>query len=298
MRRVVGQQARRHGLAVQPLLQVVERRDLARRAGPAARRRAPRRSTACSRTSGNARADVVAVARIEPRLAAVRRRAARGCRPISIRRGSRPDRSGSISACVHRIGQHRRAEGQALIDRGRPGAALEPGEEGLGRAAPARTRSPRSAPPACRRPPASAALARRADTPTRIPPISSLSSAKRPGRIQRVEPAGEQPRHLGSARGAQPVDDPRPGMAAGPSTGRLRPDQRHRLRQVADVVVGQPEQHRIDPLLDELAHQRRLDVTLRQPAGHRGERPAAVRVGRGRQIIRRAAGACRCATGV
>ena len=79
--------------------------------------------------SGNAGGNVLGAARIQPPAARASRQAARGCRPISIRRASPPGRSAAMSAassgcasiggrntgCVRRIGARR--------------AALQPGEQ-------------------------------------------------------------------------------------------------------------------------------------------------------------------------
>src|SRR3546814_6406915 len=50
-----------------------------------------------------------------------------------------------------------------------------------------------------------------------------------------------------------------------------RPDERHGLRHVADVVVGPAEQHRIDALLHEAADHRRLGAGKVEAAGERSE---------------------------
>ena len=68
---------------------------------------------------------------------------------------------------------------------------------------------------------------------------------------------------------------------------RRRPDQGHRLRQIAHIVIGHPKQHRIGPLLDQAADQAGLGLLEHQRAGHGGERIAAVRVGRVAEIIRK-----------
>ena len=57
---------------------------------------------------------------------------------------------------------------------------------------------------------------------------------------------------------------------------RLRPDQRHRLGKVADIVVGIAEQHRIHALGDQRAQHCRLDRRDRQVAGDRRQRQPAI----------------------
>ena len=49
--------------------------------------------------------------------------------------------------------------------------------------------------------------------------------------------------------------------------------------EVADIVVGPAEQHRIDPRLDGLADHGRLGGVEGQVAGERGQRPPPVRIG-------------------
>ena len=69
-------------------------------------------------------------------------------------------------------------------------------------------------------------------------------------------------------------------------TARRRPHQRDGLRQIADVVVGQREQHRIGALGDQRADHARLGMLERQRAGERRERIAAIGIGHGAEIIR------------
>ena len=70
---------------------------------------------------------------------------------------------------------------------------------------------------------------------------------------------------------------------------RPRPDQRRGLGQIADVVVREREQDRIDPLLHEAPDQRRLGLAEGETAGHGGQRPAALGIGRaGKKILEQA----------
>ena len=64
-----------------------------------------------------------------------------------------------------------------------------------------------------------------------------------------------------------------------------RPHQRDGFGEVADVVVGQFEQHRIGALGDQRADHAGLGVLERQRAGERRERKAALRIGRRAQIV-------------
>src|SRR6202790_3187311 len=72
---------------------------------------------------------------------------------------------------------------------------------------------------------------------------------------------------------------PRPLPAASRGEGgrrRLRPHQRDRFRQIADVIIGQREQHRVGAGGDQVADQARFCVLERQRAGQRRERVATI----------------------
>ena len=64
-----------------------------------------------------------------------------------------------------------------------------------------------------------------------------------------------------------------------------RPDQRDRLGEVADIVVGVGEQHLVDAFGDQRAQHRRLDAGDVEVAGERRQRIAAVGVRRGAEIV-------------
>ena len=74
--------------------------------------------------------------------------------------------------------------------------------------------------------------------------------------IEMIEHFRQHRRRIGSAGQAQPVD--RVGNADGAIVERARsplgrrPQQRHGLGHVADIVAAHVEQHRIDPLLGQL----------------------------------------------
>ena len=67
---------------------------------------------------------------------------------------------------------------------------------------------------------------------------------------------------------------------------RHRPHQRDGFGEIADIIVGQREQHRIGALGDQAADQARFGVREAQRAGERGQRPAALGIGRRAEIIR------------
>jgi hypothetical protein len=61
---------------------------------------------------------------------------------------------------------------------------------------------------------------------------------------------------------------------------RLRPHQCDGFREIADIVVGQGEQHRVGALGDQGADEAGLGVLERQRAGERRQRIAALGIGR------------------
>ena len=67
-------------------------------------------------------------------------------------------------------------------------------------------------------------------------------------------------------------------MVAAQRLLRLWPDQRHRLGEVADIVVGIAEQHRVHALGDERTQHRRLHGRDRQVAGDGRQRQPAIRI--------------------
>ena len=75
-------------------------------------------------------------------------------------------------------------------------------------------------------------------------------------------------------------------LRGGAGRGGRRPEQPHGLRQVADVVVRHPEQHRVDPLGDEPADDVRLGLLEHERVRHGGERPAALGVRRVGEVVR------------
>ena len=92
-----------------------------------------------------------------------------------------------------------------------------------------------------------------------------------------VEPAGDQTRQLGLGRHGQRLDhlgQQRRRRVRPP----LRPHQRHRLGQVADVVVRPGEQHRVGALLRQGADQAGLGGIEGELAGECCEADAAIGV--------------------
>ena len=112
-----------------------------------------------------------------------------------------------------------------------------------------------------------------------------LEQRPAPCRVEPVEPAGEQRRNLHWLAPTAPSrrwSASRSGSAVSVLAG---PDQRDRLGGVAHIVAGQIEQHGIDARREHLGQ----DAAKRQPeeqsVGERGERVAAVGIGRGREIV-------------
>ena len=101
-----------------------------------------------------------------------------------------------------------------------------------------------------------------------------------------VEQPGQHLRPVGTARRLQFRDDlGERRLMVGDIRRRLRPDQRHRLRQVADIVVGIAEQHRVHALHHQRAQHRRLDRRDGQVAGDGSQRQAAIRILDAAEII-------------
>ena len=181
MRGKFGHELLRDAFAIEPLLQHVERLHAAvahdqklavDRAGQTQR----------IEEIGKALGNILAGARIEPRdLAAV---AARGdglhadAVPFPFGHELGRIERGEIGV-VERMRQHRRPERRRIAARRFVGAAFEPGEQlDVGRRRPGQSSSMSCASVAPSA--ATAALASRADTPMRKPPVTSLISAQRP----------------------------------------------------------------------------------------------------------------------
>ena len=160
--------------------------------------------------------------------------------------------SAAKSAVVERVGQHDRAE--AARRRSAPGGVSRgrrARRRGRRRAARGRARAPRSR--AGRAPPrsASACLARRAETPTRRPPVTSFRSAKRPvasRRSSRRSTSGGTSRRE-AARRVSTTSASGGLRSAGPAPARSARWSRRGRRQ----VVGEGEELRVDALGDQVA---------------------------------------------
>ena len=246
MRGMLLQHLGRHGLAVQPLLQVVERRHglLA-----AHQQLAVEHALEVDRLDdvGKGAGDVLAGAAVEPL------HAARGgdlhADAVPFPFGAEVRRIERVElGAVDRIGQHRRQEGAAGIA---AAAAARP-------AAASRTAAGRAATRPCQISStastgwlpmlATACLASRAETPTRSAPVSSFSSAQRP-----VESSASSQRFRIAgvcglvARCSVSTTSPRRRRRPGGGIG--LPDQRQRLGEIADIVVGEGEQLGADLVL-------------------------------------------------
>ena len=63
------------------------------------------------------------------------------------------------------------------------------------------------------------------------------------------------------------------------------PEQRRGLGRVADEIAAERPQHRVDPRLHDGAHGAGFDGREVEPVGQRGERPAAIGIGRGGEVF-------------
>ena len=203
-RRILPQQLRRRRLAVETLLQIVERRDgaVAQYQQLAVERHIRRHRRA---DIGKGGADLVARARIEPLLAAAGDELHADAVPFPLGQVFVRVEPGEV-AILDRLRQHQRAKIRQIASLRRRTAALEPVEQRLvGRGHPVPdlfdpidSTSLHSA---------SAVLARRADTPIRRLPVTSFNSAQRPVAVQRIEPG---PEHCATSLrlvALQPLDD-------------------------------------------------------------------------------------------
>ena len=78
-----------------------------------------------------------------------------------------------------------------------------------------------------------------------------------------------------------PSPQPSPASGRGSRLSRgesLRPHQRHRFREIADIIIRQSKQHGIGAIRDQVADQSGLGVLERQCAGERRQRIAAIGV--------------------
>ncbi len=283
----------RHALAVEPLLQRVERLDPV----VAHDQELAVDGAVEARHAGQIRkalGDILAGARIEPGDAlAVGAGAGHGLHADAVpfplgdeRRRIEPGEVGVLD----RVGEHYRAKRRRVGGGRFFRAALDPGEQiQIGRllARPdqldlVRILVAEGGDRGLRQP-------RRHADPQR--PGHQLEQRPTAGLVERIEPArklrrklelaerGQRRHHLGQRRRLRVT--PVGGFVAGQ---RRWPDQRHRLGEIADIVVGELEQHRVDPLGGERADDAGLGMGEAQRRGERRERPAALGV-RGRAEI-------------
>ena len=201
---------------------------------------------------------------------------------------------------LERMRQHQRAEGRGALASGRgarPRASANSGTVGR--------RERRARPPRSRRPSGRHVGQRGLGEPRRDADAQragdQLEQRPAAGGIERVEPAADERRqHLWRCV-ARSVRRPRRAPASGRS---LPPAGCGQISatvsaQVADIVVATAEQHRIDRARHQLARgcARLGHGADGSAAGQRGQRLAAVGIGRGARNNPRSAAAWRCAPG-
>ena len=103
------------------------------------------------------------------------------------------------------------------------------------------------------------------------------------GRVEAVEPVGDQSLRLWPRRAVQRLDDLGQGRRA-VRAALPRPDQADGFGHVPDIVIGQAEQFSIHPVGHQFADRGGLDALQVEVAGQRAERIAAVGVWRGAEI--------------
>ena len=114
-----------------------------------------------------------------------------------------------------------------------------------------------------------------------------LEQRPAPGLVERIKPARQLRGKLRFAERRESFDHLGQRWDGVRALRRIgRPHQRDGFGQVADIVVGEFEQHRIGALGDQRADDARLGVLERQRAGQRRERKSALGVRRAAQIIR------------
>ena len=101
--------------------------------------------------------------------------------------------------------------------------------------------------------------------------------------IAGIQPSCDNGRQLRLGRDGQGVHNLRQAWG-GCVCACLRPDQRHGFREIADVIIGQSEQHRIGPALRQRPDQPGLGGGESQRARNGGQAPAALRVRLGAEI--------------
>ncbi len=270
-----------HRLAVEPLLQLAEGRDLA---APDHQQLAVDDALEVQRAHqvGEGAGDLVARAAVEPALAPLDHRLDADAVPLPFGGVVVGVELGEVDRLVDRLGQHHRTEAAVGLGARTLASALQPGEQvaiGRGLAVPDlldvgdRHAAPKTfghVRQGLFGQPRRQAHAQAAG--------HQLEQGPAAVGIQRVEPALQKARHLAALGRAQGLHDlVQLRLPVGPPA--LGPDQGHGLGQVADIVVGPAEQYRVDPPVDRLADHGRLGRVERQLAGERRQRPAALGIG-------------------
>ncbi len=182
---------------------------------------------------------------------------------------------------LQRMRQHGRREGRGVDRLGTLAVALDPGEQlDVGRGEPvpdlldlvggaAAQLGHRRLGEAC-----GDADAQRAGDQLQQRPAAGL--------VEPVEPAGQERGQAELADGGKAEDHggERGGLMILIVRRRRRPQQRHRFREIADVIVGEVEQVGIDTRGDQRPDQVGLGMLERQHAGQRRQGPAPLRVRR------------------
>ncbi len=117
---------------------------------------------------------------------------------------------------------------------------------------------------------------------------NQLDQRPAPGLVECIEPARELSRQLRFAQCGEGFDHGGETYfsAAARRGGICGPHQRDGFGQIADVVVGQREQHRVGAFGDQAADQAGFGVRESQGPGQRRERPAAFGIDGRTKIIR------------
>src|SRR6516225_6542557 len=131
---------------------------------------------------------------------------------------------------------------------------------------------------------ATAALARRAETPMRNPPVTSLIKAQRPvsssASSQRASCCGScalpSVASVSTTRVSVRLSSSSPAKRGGGRRSINRPHQRDGLGEVADIIVRKFEQYRIGALRNQRADETCFGMWEAECAGERRQRPAAL----------------------
>ena len=202
------------------------------------------------------------------------------------RRRIRPDPAGrnlsSSSGCASMSGRKTGNCSKYQVDQPLPSSQSNKGAYGGVSACQISSISATSRCHACAR----ASLARRADTPTRNAPVSSLSRAQRPLASRRSSQLSTKFDELILDRRVPTLaNDFRHPRGACCGSGRLRPEQCHRFRRVTNVVARQAKQLIIDAVGHQCLNCATNRKRKRQSVRQRRQRPATVRVRLAAQIL-------------